>query len=80
MWSETALLGISDFMNNNYPDWEFVSAEEQLYEKIEENIFFKGFIDGIVKYRKGKKDKYVIIDWKTAGPIDRDWETNSQSG
>ena len=52
----------------NYPDWEFVSAEEMLYEKIENSIHFKGFIDGIIKYKKGKKYKYVIIDWKTAGP------------
>lgn len=75
-WSETALLGISGFMDSNYPDWEFISAEEQLYEKIDDEISFKGFIDGIIKYKKGKKDKYVIIDWKTAGP--RGWSRDKK--
>jgi hypothetical protein len=75
-WSETALLGISGFMDSNYPDWEFISAEEQLYEKIDDKISFKGFIDGIIKYKKGKKDKYVIIDWKTAGP--RGWSRDKK--
>ena len=76
-WSETALLGIQGFMNKNYPDWQFVSAEEQLYEKIDDSMNFKGFIDGIIKYKKGKKDKYVIIDWKTAGP--RGWDRYKRS-
>lgn len=76
-WSETALLGISVFMDKNYPEWEFVSAEEELYESIDDNMSFKGFIDGIIKYKKGKKDKYVIIDWKTAGP--RGWDKDKKT-
>jgi len=76
-WSETALLGISGFMNKNYPEWEFVSAEEELYESIDDEMSFKGFIDGIIKYKKGKKDKYVIIDWKTAGP--RGWDRDKKT-
>tara|TARA_A100001011_G_scaffold399863_1_gene510651 strand:+ start:2923 stop:3768 length:846 start_codon:yes stop_codon:yes gene_type:complete len=70
-WSENTLRDITDFMEKNYPEWEFVSAEEKLYEEIKDSTYFKGFIDGIIKYKKGRKDKYVIIDWKTAGP--RGW-------
>jgi len=75
-WSEHTLGDIEQFMEANYPGWEYVSAEEQLYEPIQEGISFKGFIDGIIKYKKGKKDKYVIIDWKTAGP--RGWRRDKK--
>ena len=45
-----------------FPDWEVFSAEEMIYEPIEErNYNFKGVVDLILK----KDDKYILIDWKT---------------
>ena len=63
MWSE-----IPAFLDKTFPDWEYVSAEEQLYEPVEnKDISFKGFIDGIIKVpRKNGTYKYWVIDWKTA--------------
>tara|TARA_R110000824_G_scaffold92785_1_gene224797 strand:+ start:73 stop:843 length:771 start_codon:yes stop_codon:yes gene_type:complete len=46
----------------HFPDWEVFSAEERLYESIEQQDYnFKGFVDLILK----KDDKYILIDWKT---------------
>ena len=70
-WSENTLNDIGPFMDENYPDWEFVSSEEELYETMNSGFNFKGFIDGVIRFKKGKKYKYVLIDWKTAGP--RGW-------
>lgn len=71
LWSEAALKAIPDFMEEYYPEWECISAEEQLYEQIDDQMKFKGFIDGVIKFKKGKRDKIAIIDWKTASP--RGW-------
>ena len=75
-WCTNSLEDLPIFLNENYPGWELVSAEEELYEKIDEEMSFKGFIDCIIKYKKGKKTKYVIIDWKTASP--RGWSRDKQ--
>jgi hypothetical protein len=63
MWSE-----LPTFLDDKFPGWEYVSAEEQLYESIEnKDLNFKGFIDAIIKVpRKNGTYKYWIIDWKTA--------------
>tara|TARA_Y100000593_G_C4306166_1_gene335858 strand:+ start:1623 stop:2459 length:837 start_codon:yes stop_codon:yes gene_type:complete len=64
MWSE-----IPDFLDETFPGWEFVAAEEMLYEPIEnKDLNFKGYIDGIIKVPKKRGDGFVywIIDWKTA--------------
>jgi hypothetical protein len=43
--------------------YEVFSAEEKLYEKIDDvEYFFKGYIDLVLKT---SDDKYHIIDWKT---------------
>jgi hypothetical protein len=55
------------FMDENFPDWEYVDAEHELYESMEKHPHaFKGFIDGIIK-AKGKRGEpvYWLIDWKT---------------
>jgi len=68
--AETVLADIPKFMDENFNDWEFVAAEQELWESIEDTgIYFKGFIDGIIKDKtKTGKERYWIIDWKTSGP------------
>jgi hypothetical protein len=68
--AEVILGDLEKFMDENFNDWEFVAAEFPLWESIgDTGIYFKGFIDGIIKdtTKKGK-DRIWIIDWKTAGP------------
>ena len=80
-YKENGFLVVDDFLPNEvalkletmfleHKDWEFVEAEENLYEPIEgRDLSFKGFIDGIIKVpkKRGKGYNYWIIDWKTAG-------------
>ena len=53
-------------LNKYFGKFEIVSAEEKLYEPIEDfslkEYKFKGFIDVVIKTPDGK---YHIIDWKT---------------
>ena len=59
------------WLNETFPDWELVSAEELLYEPYNEEINFKGFIDCILKVPTNKsktKHVYWLLDWKTTGP------------
>ena len=68
-WAENMWKELPDFLDETFPSWEFVAAEEMLYEDIEnKNLNFKGYIDGIIKVPKknGKGHIYWIIDWKTA--------------
>lgn len=54
--------------DKEFRDYEIVCIEQQLYESLfeeeEEEFFFKGFIDLVLRHKKTKR--YVIIDWKTA--------------
>jgi len=72
-WAKTSVEAVPEFLEETFPGWELVSAEEPLYEPIDnKNIKFKGFIDAIIKVpAKGNKFKYWILDWKTASP--RGW-------
>lgn len=62
------------FLNETFPNWEFVRAEEDLYEDMKqffeahEGVSFKGFIDCIIKVPTKKEGEFLywIIDWKTA--------------
>lgn len=63
------------FLDENFPGWTLFHAEEDLYEDMKQfyeahdGLYFKGFIDCIIKVPTGKKDGgflYWIIDWKTA--------------
>jgi hypothetical protein len=66
--AENILKDIPAFFESTFPDWEYFSAEELLYENIEghEGILFKGFIDGIIKVKDNKGNpKYWILDYKT---------------
>lgn len=59
------------FLEAEFPKWEFVAAEETLYEAInEKGAKFKGFVDCIIKVNNESthgKDQFWIIDWKTSG-------------
>lgn len=57
------------FMEETFPEWEYVAAEQQLHEPIpgHDDVRFKGFIDGILTAldKKGRR-RHWIIDFKTA--------------
>ena len=61
------LAEVPEFLDREFPSWEVVDAEHQLYEGVEGHPHaFKGFIDGVIK-AKGKRGEtfYWILDWKT---------------
>lgn len=62
---------VPGWLDEQFPGWETVSAEEKLYEQIEkhEYLSFKGFIDAVIKVpkKRGKGLEYWILDWKTTG-------------
>ena len=71
-YAETALLRLPEFLTETFGEYEVVSAEEELYEYFPEgDIFFKGFIDALIKTKIRGKEVYYVIDWKTAG--DKGW-------
>ena len=77
-WQDTIepiLSEVPRFLEEQFPEWEFVASEMELMEDIiGHKRKFKGFIDGVVKVpkrpRKGSKLApdgflYWVIDWKT---------------
>ena len=69
-WAKNALDEVPGWLDENFPGWETVSAEEALYEPIEDKgAYFKGFVDVIIKVPHAKGDGYDlwVMDWKTAG-------------
>lgn len=71
---ENILSALPSFMDTNFSNWEFLVAEEQIYENVPGlDINFKGFIDCVIKTTKGNKTKIWVIDWKTTGP--RGWSS-----
>ena len=67
-WAKNSLEELPSYLDETFPDWKIISAEEQLYEEIlGHNIKYKGFIDAILECTgpRGKKE-YWILDWKTA--------------
>jgi len=70
-----------DFMDETFPGWEPISAEHQLYEKINDEMKFKGFIDCIIaKPKKPGSDKveYWVLDWKTTGKNGWFWKKKKE--
>lgn len=66
-FAEVSITAVPLFLDETFPDWELVSAEEQLYENIEDmQTKFKGYIDCIIKVPYKDTYKYWILDWKTA--------------
>ena len=71
-WATNSLEELPIFLTEQFGEYEVVSAEEQLYEFFPNyDIFFKGFIDAILKVEIRGKEYYYVIDWKTAG--DKGW-------
>ena len=67
-WASNMWDDVPTFLDETFPGWEPVSAEEALYEDIDgKGVKFKGFIDVVIKVpRKNGTWKYWILDWKTA--------------
>lgn len=68
-WAENMWNEVPDFLNEQFPGWEIVKAEEELYEEIQDApVRFKGFIDLVIKVpkKRGAGFNYWILDWKTA--------------
>lgn len=65
--SDKILEEVPTWLDEQFPDWEFVDAEHQLYEPIVNTQYaFKGFIDGVIKTKDKKgSDLFWLIDWKT---------------
>jgi len=70
---------VPKFLDENFPNWSYVDAEEFLMEGLEKlveshkDVSFKGFIDAVISV-PGKNDKkiYWLLDWKTSSrPWDR---------
>ena len=76
-WAETSIKSLPEFLDSTFPGWECVSAEEPLYENIENmSTKFKGYIDCIIKVPNKNKFKYWILDWKTSSG--RGWSLDKQ--
>lgn len=66
-WLHAILPEVPAFMDANFEEWECITAEEPLYEPIDNYpTKFKGYIDCTIK-AKDKKGKELIwiLDWKT---------------
>ena len=60
-WANNMWDDIPAFLDKEFPGWETVKAEEELYEDIEGfDIKFKGFIDAVIKV-PNKKFCYKFI-------------------
>ena len=80
-WAKNTWGDVLEFLNTEFPGWSCFNAEEDLYEnipEIEKPLYFKGFIDGVLKVpkKRGAGHVYWIIDWKTAGP--RGWSRDKK--
>lgn len=74
--AQTMLEEVPGWMDATFPGWSMVATEIELFEPIEgkENIWYKGFVDCVIKVpkkvRAGVKNPtirytYWILDWKT---------------
>ncbi len=79
-WAKNSLNDFPEFMQENFPNWKKISAEEMLYEDISgHEIKYKGFIDAVIEC-DGPKGKRVlwVLDWKTAGAGGWYWTKKSE--
>lgn len=64
---ESILNDIPKFLDDNFPGWEFIEAEHQILDQIDDiENNFKGFIDGVISYIVKGKKYYLLLDWKTS--------------
>ena len=68
-WAQDVLKAFPAWLDDQFPEWELVDAEHQLYESIEgEDVSFKGFVDCLLKCKDKKGNELLwVIDWKTTG-------------
>ena len=65
---ETILGVVPSFLDEEFPGWELVAAEDQIYEVVHSlDVNFKGYIDAIISVENKGKKIYWVIDWKTSG-------------
>lgn len=69
--SAQIMADVPTFLETKFPGWEYLAAEELLYENIDKSdVKFKGMIDGVLvvptKVRTKIKKMIWIIDWKTS--------------
>ena len=77
MWAESSISALPEFLDETFPSWEYVAAEDALYESIERfDTKFKGYIDCIIKVPFKDDYKYWIIDWKISSG--RGWSIDKQ--
>lgn len=69
-WMKKAMLvlkSLPEWLEYQFPNWEYISAEEFLYEEIPDSghkdVKFKGYVDAIIKC----DNALYFIDWKTCG-------------
>jgi hypothetical protein len=67
-WASNMWDDVPQFLDDEFPGWEVIKAEEQLFEPIDNTfVKFKGFIDAVIVAPNKKGDNKVwILDWKTA--------------
>ena len=67
-WASNMWDDVLPFLDETFPGWQPIKAEEQLYEDIDNTfVKFKGFIDAVIVAPDSKnKDKVWILDWKTS--------------
>lgn len=72
------LSDIPEFLESQFPEWEFIASEHALYEPIEgSDVKFKGFVDGMIRAKnKRGQDRLWIIDWKTTSA--RGWTADKK--
>lgn len=76
-WAEASISSLPAFLDETFPGWQFQSAEEALYERIENiDTKFKGYIDCIIKVPYKDRYKYWVLDWKTSSG--RGWNQEKQ--
>ena len=64
----TALNRLPAYLNEIFPGYKIISAEEALYEYYPDaEIYFKGFIDAILEVPTKRGKVFYVLDWKTAG-------------
>lgn len=64
---EPTLTRAAQWLDIEFPGWEFVSAEEELLESTGHDKAFKGFIDAVIKIPSKVAGEFIywILDWKT---------------
>ena len=76
-WAEASIKSVPDFLDQTFPNWQIVSAEEPLYESMDLiDTKFKGYIDCIIKIPYKDDYKYWVLDWKTSNG--RGWSSDKQ--